>query len=97
MDLKSIIKETLKKHVEKTLILTESIEISENLKYHIDNELSLTNNIFRVYSEKYFELVSEVRQLWKEGKIKLNEEDTLMVESDLGQKIKVGKEYIYLD
>lgn len=97
MDLKSIIKEALEKHVEKTLVLTESTQISESLKYHVDNNLSLTNNVFRVYSEKYFELVNEVRQLWKEGKIKLNEEDTLMVESDLGKKIKIGKEYVYLD
>lgn len=97
MDLKSIIKEALEKHVEKTLVLTESTQISESLKYHINNNLSLTNNVFRVYSEKYFELVNEVRQLWKEGKIKLNEEDTLMVESNLGEKIKIGKEYVYLD
>ena len=90
MDLKSIIKEALEKHVEKTLVLTESTQISESLKYHIGNNLSLTNNVFRVYSEKYFELVNEVRQLWKEGKIKLNEEDTSMVESDLGEKIKIG-------
>ena len=69
MDLKSIIKEALEKHVEKTLVLTESTQISESLKYHVDNNLSLTNNVFRVYSEKYFELVNEVRQLWKEGKI----------------------------
>ena len=97
MDLKSIIKEALEKHVEKTLVLTESTQISESLKYHIDNNLSLTNNVFRVYSEKYFELVTEVRQLWKEGKIKLNEEDTLMVESDLGKKVMVRGQLIYLD
>jgi len=97
MDLKSIIKETLRRRIERTLVITESVEISENLQYHIDNHLSLTNNIFRVYSEKYFELVNEVRALWKDGKIKLNEEDTLMVESDLGIKVKVNNEYIYLD
>jgi len=50
-----------------------------------------------MYSEKYFNLVNEVRDLWKEGLINLNEEDTLMVESDLGIKIKRGGEYIYLD
>jgi hypothetical protein len=50
-----------------------------------------------MYSEKYFNLVNEVRELWSEGKIDLNEEDTLMVESDLGKKVKIGKNYIYLD
>jgi hypothetical protein len=49
------------------------------------------------YSEGYFNLVNEVRDLWKEGKIELNEDDILMVESDLGVKVKIGKEYVYLD
>jgi hypothetical protein len=59
--------------------------------------MTLTNNVFRMYSEKYFDLVNEVRDLFKEGKIDLNEEDRLMVESDLGIKVKVGREYFYLD
>ena len=59
--------------------------------------MSLTDNVFRVYSENYFNLVNEVRLLWENDKIELNEEDTMMVESDLGKKIKVGKEIIYLD
>jgi hypothetical protein len=42
-------------------------------------------------------LVNEVRELWNEGKIDLNEDDTLMVESDLGKKVKIGKRLIYLD
>ena len=45
----------------------------------------------------YFNLVNEVRELFNEGKIDLNEEDRLMVESDLGIKVKIGKEYVYLD
>lgn len=96
-DLKSVIKETLEVYLEETLVLNEETKVSDSLQYHIDNNLSLTNNIFRVYSEKYFDLVNEVRELWKQGKIKLNEEDTMMVESDLGLKVKVGKNYIYLD
>ena len=59
--------------------------------------MTLTNNVFRMYSEKYFDLVNEVRDLYNEGKIDLNEEDRLMVESDLGIKVKVGREYVYLD
>lgn len=96
-NLKEIIRKVLEEHVEKTLVLTDQVEISEALQYHIDNQMSLTNNVFRVYSEKYFDLVNEVRTLWEKGSIKLNEEDTLMVESDLGIKVKVNGEYIYLD
>ncbi len=97
MNLRELIKETLEEHLNKSLIVKEEVEVSDALKYHIDNELTLTNNIFRVYSESYFELVNEVRRLWENGKIKLNEEDTLMVESDLGKKIMVKGNLIYLD
>jgi len=96
-NLKEIIRETLEKQLEKSLILKGRAMVSEALQYHIDNGLTLTNNIFRVYSEGYFDLVNEVRELWEDGLIKLNEEDTLMVESDLGKKIQIGEEIIYLD
>ena len=59
--------------------------------------MSLTDNVFRVYSEGYFKLVNEVRALWQEGLITLNEEDTLMVESDLGKTAEFEGEYVYLD
>jgi hypothetical protein len=97
MDLRELIKETLKEHIDKSLILKESIEVSEELQYHIDNGMTLTNNVFRMYSEKYFNLVNEVRELWNKGKIDLNEEDILMAESDLGKKVKIGRNYVYLD
>jgi hypothetical protein len=96
-DLKKIIRETLEKELDKSLILKGRALVSEALQYHIDNGLTLTNNVFRAYSEGYFDLVNEVRELWEEGIIKLNEEDTLMVESDLGKKIQIGEEIIYLD
>ena len=97
MNLRELIKEALETQLDKTLVLKENTDISDALRYHIDNCVSLTNNVFRVYSESYFDLVNEVRELYNKGKIDLNEEDRLMVESDLGKKVKVGKEYIYLD
>jgi hypothetical protein len=96
-NLRRIISETLRRELEKTLVLREDVKISDALKYHIENGLSLTDNVFRVYSEGYFDLVNEVRKLWKEGKIRLNEEDTLMVESDLGKRVQIGEEIVYLD
>lgn len=97
MNLRELIKETLEEHLDKSLVLKESVVMSDALKYHIDNGMTLTNNIFRAYSESYFNLVNEVRTLWENGQIKLNEEDTLMVESDLGKKIMVNGNLIYLD
>jgi hypothetical protein len=97
MNLRKLIRETLEEHLDRSLILKESVEISDALKYHVENELTLTNNIFRVYSEGYFDLVNEVRKLWEENKIELNEEDQMMVESDLGKRIVVNGELVYLD
>jgi hypothetical protein len=97
INLRELIKETLEQQLNKSLILKEDVKISEVLRYHIDNEMTLTENAFSVYSERYFDLVNEVRELFNEGKIDLNQEDTLMVESDLGIKVKIGKEYVYLD
>jgi len=97
MGLRELIKESLEQQLNKSLILRENSNVSDSLKYHIDNGLTLTNNIFKVYSESYFDLVNEVRELFNEGKIDLNEEDRLMIESDLGIKVKIGKEYVYLD
>ena len=97
MNLKKLIKEALEQHLDETLILKEDVEISEALQYHIENGLSLTDNVFRVYSEGYFDLVNEVRGLFNEGIIDLNEEDRLMVESDLGKRVKIGNEIVYLD
>lgn len=98
IDLKQIIKETLEEHLDKSLILKEQdVQISDELKYHINEGLTLTNNIYRVYSQGYFDLVNEVRELWSNGLIELNEEDRMMVESDLGKKVKIGEEIVYLD
>ena len=74
-NLRELIKEALEEQINKSLILKEEGDISDALKYHIENGLTLTNNVFRVYSEGYFDLVNEVRELWGEGKIDLNEDN----------------------
>lgn len=98
MNLKQVIHESLLKEKNKSLILKEDVEVSESLQYHIQENLSLTENVFRVYSKKYFELVNEVRELYNDGKIQLNEEDVEIVSTDLGEKVVLedGSE-VYLD
>ena len=97
VDLRELIKESLEQQLNKSLILKEDVKISDALQYHIGNGMTLAENTFSFYSEGYFDLVNEVRELYNEGKITLNEEDTLIIESDLGIKVKIGKEYVYLD
>jgi uncharacterized cupin superfamily protein len=98
MNLKRIIHESLLNEQNKSLVLTEDVDVSENLQYHIQENLSLTENVFRVYSKKYFELINEVRQLHSEGKIKLNEDDSEIILTDIGESVILedGTE-VYLD
>lgn len=98
MNLKQILHESLLKEQNKSLVLTEDIDVSDNLRYHIQENLSLTENVFRVYSKKYFELVNEVRELHYEGLIKLNEDDLGLIETDLGESVVLEDgSVVYLD
>lgn len=88
---------SLNKKGQKSLVLTNDTAVSEELQYHIDNNLTLCENVFRIYSKKYFDLLEEVRNLWIMGDIKLNYDDSELVKSDLGRKVMVNEEIIYLD
>jgi hypothetical protein len=92
-----IIKENLEKFTNRTLVLKENVNVSEELQYHIDENLTLTNNVFMVYSKKYFDLINEVRDLWMRDLIQLNEEDEQMVMSDTGKVALFEDEMVYLD
>lgn len=71
--------------------------ISAELRFHLEKGLSLTENVFRTYSEKYFELINEVRSLYDLDFIELNDEDVELIESDLGATgLYEGRE-VYLD
>lgn len=77
--------------------LTHDVLISTNLKYHLEKQIPLSENIFRTYSDSYFELLEEVRTLYYNNQIELCDSDAELVESDLGKKeIFEGRE-VYLD
>jgi hypothetical protein len=92
-----LIKENLEKFANRTLVLKKSVKISEELEYHINENLTLTNNVFTVYSKRYFDLINEVRDLWMRDLIHLNEEDEQMVMSDIGKVALFEGEMVYLD
>jgi hypothetical protein len=96
-NLSKLIKENLIKELNKTLVLLKNVQISEELQYHVDNGLTLTNNVFMVYSKKYFDLINEVRDLWMQDLIQLNEEDEQMVLSDTGRVALYEGRLVYLD
>ena len=77
--------------------LVKDVWISDRLKYHLDNKLTLEENIFRIYSEGYFKIVNEVRGLYNDDAIELNDDDVDIIESDLGLKAIYEGIEVYLD
>ena len=92
-----LIKENLEKFTSRTLVLKKKVKISEELEYHINENLTLTNNVFTVYSKRYFDLINEVRDLWMRDLIHLNEEDEQIVMSDIGKIALFEGKMVYLD
>ena len=78
--------------------LTENKKVSKDLSYHLKNQIFLTENVFRPNSDKFFQLINEVRELYNRNLIRLNEKELDIVESDLGKKVKLTNgEEIYLE
>ena len=71
--------------------------ISEGLSFHIDNSIPICDNIYRHGSDRYFSLVNESRELWKEGKLNLCEADVEVMESDLGTFVEYRGQEVPLD
>ena len=71
----------------KALILTEGKVkhlISEGLQYHMDKKIQLHESVYRIGSEKHFELIREARALWVRGIIDVSEDDQAILETHLG-------------
>lgn len=96
--LDNIIKRVLTEELNHPMVLTESVKISENLKYHLDNKIPLSENVFRIFSQSYFELISEVRKLYNNGLMDINDEDLWLVESNLGESVTLDNgKVVWLD
>lgn len=83
----SIISKVLNEYKNPPMRLNDDVRVSDDMRYHLDNKLSLSENVFRIYSDKYFNLINEVRKLYLNNKLSLNENDIWIVESDLGKKV----------
>jgi hypothetical protein len=69
-----------------------------SLQYHIDNGLSLHENVYRYSSNAFIQLFTEAREAWRDGKIKLNEEDTYLLENtDIGEYAEYNGMKVPLD
>jgi hypothetical protein len=80
------------------MVVTESnVMLSEGLHYHIENQISLSENIYRYGSEEYFNLINEVRSLYKEGKIDLSLLDEELVKQPIGEKGEYEGKEVWLN
>ena len=95
INLTDIVDEILEKS--EPMKLVKDVQISEQLKYHLDRKLTLEENIYRIYSEGYFKIVNEVRGLYNDDAIELNDDDVDIIESDLGIKAIYEGIEVYLD
>jgi len=94
----SIIKKVLKEEFFRGMTLNENIEVSDSLMYHIKKRIPLSENFYKTYSRSFINLINEVRDLFEEGLINLNENDRELVESDLGKKVKLPDgQIVYLE
>ena len=90
MNLDNLIKKVLKESVKPA--------ISEGLQYHLKNNIPLTENIYRPHSEEFFNLINEVRDLYFEGELSLNEEEVELIRTNIGEKVTLSNgQKVYLD
>jgi D-Tyr-tRNAtyr deacylase len=96
--IENVIRKVLREEFHSKMTINEGVKVSKSLQYHLDKNISLNENIFRVYSESFFDLINEVRNLHQRGLISLNEEDKSLVESDLGKQIVLSNgKTVYLE
>jgi hypothetical protein len=96
--LENVIKRVLNEYSNHPMMLKESVSVSDHLKYHLDKKIPLCENVFKIYSKSFVNLINEVRTLYKRNLIELNDEDKKIVESDLGKKVILENgQIIYLE
>ena len=72
--------------------------VKEAIEYHIENQISFTENVFRPGSEMFFEMISEAKKLYKEGKYTPADEFELdMLNSDIGEIAEYEGQAVVLD
>ena len=68
------------------LLFDGETPLTEGVNFHLEHSIPITENIFRKGTEKYFDLFREVRELSKNGKYQLNEEEVEIIEeTEIGE------------
>lgn len=72
--------------------------IEDVVAYHVDNKLPLYENQMRPFSDSYFQLFREVREMWREGKYEpVDSFEKELLESDIGIVLQIDGKQTPLD
>ena len=72
--------------------------IEDVVGYHVDNKIPLYENQMRPFSDSYFQLFREVRNLWREGKYQTEDAFEIeLLESDIGEVLVIDGKKTPLD
>lgn len=89
-----ILKENLPK---KGIVIKEGVETSKGLKYHHERNLPLSENVYRPYTDEFFALINEARDLHQKGLVDLCEDDRWLMSTNVGQTAIYEDEEVWLD
>ena len=81
----------------KPMHLKDAVIVSDGLKYHLDGKIPLGESVFRYGSEKYINLLREVKSLYDSDLISLNENDEFIVNSAIPKVAIVNDKEILLN
>ena len=81
----------------KPMHLKDAVIVSDGLKYHLDGKIPLGESVFRYGSEKYINLLKEVKSLYDSNLITLNENDEFIVNSAIPKVAIVNDKEILLN
>lgn len=65
-----------------TKLLNESkLSLSKNMTYHLKNNIGLDENVFRIGSEEYVNIITEAAKLHRKGFLSLTEGELFLTEN----------------
>lgn len=92
------VKRVLNDLINHPMELKKNVPVSEGLRYHLKKRIPLSENVFRLYSKSFINLINEVRALYNRGLIDLNLQDKRIVKSDLCEKVLLENgQIVYLE
>ena len=80
------------------MVINESKNmISESILYHINNNLPITENVYRIYSEEFFKLYTEAKNLMENGVVQFFGDDLELLHTNIGETGLYEGSKVYLD